>query len=114
MTDADTTERGDLLRGALEMLILRTLLIESRHGFAIAEAILSTSGDVLEIDEGSLYPALYRMQRRGWIQGEWGRSEKNRRAKFYTLTPEGRRQYDLARGRWSRFRGAVDRVVEPI
>lgn len=113
MTESEATDRGDLLRGALEMLVLRTLLAGPRHGYGIADAILSGSGDVLEIDEGSLYPALYRMQRKGWIEATWGKSENNRRAKYYTLTPEGRRQYDLARERWSRFSGAVDRVVEP-
>jgi transcriptional regulator len=106
-------DRGDLLRGALEMLILRTLLSEPQHGYGITEAILRGSGEILEIDEGSLYPALYRMQRRGWIEAAWGKSENNRRAKYYTLTDEGRQQYELARARWSRFSDAVDRVVEP-
>lgn len=105
-------DRGDLLRGTLEMLILRTLLRESLHGYAISETILAKSGDVLEIDEGSLYPALYRMQERGWIQASWGRSENNRRAKFYALTDEGRRQLELSRDRWIRFGEAVNRVVE--
>ena len=113
MKHRDAHGRGDLLRGALEMLILRTLLAEPRHGYAISESILTSSGEVLEIDEGSLYPALYRMQKRGWIEASWGRSENNRRAKFYALTDEGRRQYEVARERWARFSGAVDRVVEP-
>ncbi len=113
MTEGNASDRGDLLRGALEMLILRTLLSGSRHGYGISEAILSGSGDVLEIDEGSLYPALYRMQSRGWIEAIWGKSENNRRAKFYSLTPEGRHQYELVLARWTRFSGAVHRVVEP-
>jgi PadR family transcriptional regulator PadR len=113
MTKQDPNDRGDLLRGALEMLILRTLLAGPLHGYAISDAILSSSGDMLEVEEGSLYPALYRMQRRGWIEATWGRSENNRRAKYYTLSPEGRRQFEFARARWSRFSTAVNRVVEP-
>lgn len=114
-TEADmpeTTDRGDLLRGTLEMLILRTLTGDALHGYAITESILSRSGEVLEIDEGSLYPALYRMQRRGWIQGRWGRSENNRKAKFYEITEEGRRQLQVANTRWARFSGAVQQVME--
>lgn len=110
---ADPRNRGDLLRGALEMLILRTLQGGPLHGYAVSEAILSNSGEILVIDEGSLYPALYRMQRRGWIEAEWGRSAKNRRAKFYSLTDEGRRQLEVARTRWDRFAVAVERVMEP-
>ncbi len=113
MTKTKANGRGDLLRGALEMLILRTLLGGPLHGYAIVDAILSGSGEVLEIEEGSLYPALYRMQRRGWIVASWGRSDNNRRAKFYSLSVEGRREFELARERWSRFSTAVNRMVEP-
>lgn len=113
MARSDTEERGDLLRGTLEMLILRTLLGGPLHGYAVTEAIFSQSGDVLEIDEGSMYPALYRMKSRGWIDAEWGRSENNRRAKFYAITEEGRRQLSLAVERWTRFSEAVQQVVEP-
>jgi len=109
----DTSDRGDLLRGALEMLILRTLSAGPLHGYAITESIHDASREVLDIDEGSMYPALYRMQRRGWIEAEWGRSENNRRAKFYSLTDEGRRQLELAADRWERFSEAVRRVMEP-
>lgn len=108
-----SSDRGDLLRGALEMLILRTLSSGSMHGYAITESILEASREVLDIDEGSMYPALYRMQRRGWIESEWGRSENNRRAKFYSLTDEGQRQLELAADRWERFSEAVERVMEP-
>lgn len=108
-----TSERGDLLRGALEMLILRTLEAEPLHGYAVTENIRTTSGEVLEIEEGSMYPALYRMQKRGWIEAEWGRSDNNRRAKFYRLTDEGRRQLEQAGARWARFSEAVGRVMEP-
>ncbi len=107
-------ERGDLLRGALEMLILRTIENGPLHGYAITESILNASEDVLDIDEGSMYPALYRMQKRGWIEAEWGRSENNRRAKFYALTDDGRRQLETAAQRWSRFSEAVERVMEPV
>ena len=107
------TDRGDLLRGALEMLILRTLSEDAMHGYAITESILDASEEVLDIDEGSMYPALYRMQKRGWIEAEWGRSENNRRAKFYALTDEGRRQLTAASERWGRFARAVERVMEP-
>ena len=107
------SERGDLLRGALEMLILRTLDRAPMHGFGITEAIRDASEEILTIDEGSMYPALYRMQARGWIAAEWGRSENNRRAKFYSLTPEGRRHLADAAERWSQFSRAVGRVMDP-
>ena len=110
----DGADRGDLLRGTLEMLILRTIEGEPMHGYAITESILETSGKVLDIDEGSMYPALYRMQRRGWIDARWGRSENNRRAKFYALTDEGRMHLEDAKARWSRFSQAVKRVMEPV
>lgn len=113
MTRSGAAERGDLLRGTLEMLILRTLLGGPLHGYAVTESIFSESGDVLEIDEGSMYPALYRMESRGWIEAEWGRSDNNRRAKFYTITEEGRRQLARAVDRWTRFSAAVQQVVEP-
>lgn len=112
MPNSDSFDRGDLLRGALEMLILRSLEREPLHGYAITESILSNSGEVLEIDEGSLYPALYRMQKRGWLRARWGKSANNRRAKFYELTDEGRHQLALASDRWTRFSGAVERVME--
>jgi transcriptional regulator len=110
----DDNERGDLLRGALEMLILRTIESGPLHGYAITESILSASEEVLDIDEGSMYPALYRMQKRGWIEAEWGRSNNNRRAKFYALTDDGRKQLQTAAQRWSRFSEAVERVMEPV
>jgi transcriptional regulator len=110
----DDTDRGDLLRGALEMLILHTLERGPMHGYAITESILNASDEVLDIDEGSMYPALYRMQNRGWIEAEWGRSENNRRAKFYALTGEGRAHLETASERWSRFSRAVERVMEPV
>lgn len=109
----ESNDRGDLLRGALEMLILRTLEPAPMHGFGITEALRERSDEILAVDEGSMYPALYRMQKRGWIRAEWGRSDNNRRAKFYALTDEGRQQLHAASRRWERFSRAVDRVMEP-
>ncbi len=109
----DNADRGDLLRGALEMLVLRTLAEDPMHGFGITEALRDRSDTVLTIDEGSMYPALYRMQHRGWISAEWGRSDNNRRAKFYSLTDDGRQQLRTAAERWSRFSRAVGRVMDP-
>lgn len=108
-----TRERGDLLRGALEMLVLQTLRDGPRHGYGITESLREASGGILEIEEGSMYPALYRMQERGWITASWGRSDNNRRAKFYRLTARGRRQLEAASERWSEFSEAVGRVMEP-
>ena len=104
-------ERGDLLHGTLEMLILRTLQKGPVHGYSITERIQRLSDSVLSIDEGSMYPALYRMQRRGWISASRGRSENNRRAKFYSLTDEGVRQLETAADRWARFSDAVAKVM---
>jgi len=110
----EETDRGDLLRGALEMLILHTIERGPKHGYAITESILKASDEVLDIDEGSMYPALYRMQKRGWIEAEWGRSDNNRRAKFYALTDEGRTHLASASDRWDRFSSAVARVMEAV
>jgi transcriptional regulator len=106
-------DRGELLHGALEMLILQTLTEGPQHGFAISEGLLQASGNVLTVHEGSMYPALYRMQKRGWIDAEWGHSEKGKRAKFYKLTRKGRQQLREAAQRWSRFADAVGRVMAP-
>ena len=107
MPAANDRDRGDLLRGALEMLILRTVEHEAMHGYAITESILDASREVLDIDEGSMYPALYRMQKRGWIEAEWGRSANNRRAKFYALTGDLRRASSCAGSRLPASAGAV-------
>ena len=105
------TERGDLLRGTLEMLILRSLEDGPMHGYGITERLQRVS-DVLAVDEGSLYPALYRMQKRGWLRSEWGRSENNRKARFYSITPAGREQLTRAASTWARFSDAVTRAME--
>lgn len=97
----------DLIQGTLHVLVLRALAGESRHGYQIARWVGDrTSGD-LQIEEGALYPALHRLSRRGWVTSEWGTSENNRRAKFYRLTPKGRRQLEKERDRWRRYAAAM-------
>lgn len=107
------SERGDLLRGTLEMLILQSLTGGPMHGYGITDRIRSVTEDVLIIDEGSLYPALYRMQRRGWVTSRWGKSLNNRRARYYELTSEGRQQLEHAAASWLRFSTAVARAMRP-
>ena len=107
------TDDGDLLGGTLDMLILRTLEMKAAHGFAIAQSVAARSDDVLLVEEGSLYPALHRLQKRGWIASRWGLSENNRRAKFYRLTAAGRRQLAVEATRWAQLATAIARVMEP-
>lgn len=104
---------NSLLHGTLEALILKTLLFAPRHGYAIARWIEETTDELLQIEEGSLYPALYRMERKGWIEAEWGMSELNRRAKLYRLTPQGRQQLKAETEQWARFASAVSKVLLP-
>ena len=106
------TNRGDLLRGTLEMLILRSLEDEPMHGYGITERLQRIS-DILSVDEGSLYPALYRMQKRGWVKSKWGRSENNRKARFYSTTAKGRRHLEAATRNWATFSEAVARAMAP-
>ncbi len=101
------------LQGMLDLLILRTLLFGPVHGQGIATSIESTSEDVLQIDHGSLYPALHRLVRRGWITSELGTSENNRRARYYSLTPAGRKQLRAETVRWERLVEAIDRILQP-
>lgn len=103
----------DLLQGTLDMLILRTLIFGPFHGHDIARSIQQTSGDVLRIDHGSLYPALQRLERRGWVTAEWGVSKNNRRARYYSLTKSGRKQLNEETGRWERLQAAISRVLSP-
>jgi PadR family transcriptional regulator, regulatory protein PadR len=103
--------KNELIQGTLDMLILRILDRGEMHGWGIAERIGQRSRDVLSVGEGSLYPALYRMQDRGWIESEWGQSENNRKAKFYRLTKAGRRQLDSEREAWDRLVLAVAEVM---
>lgn len=105
-------ERTDILQGTLDMLILRTLLLGPLHGHAIVHTIERTTEDVLKIDHGSLYPALHRLLRRGWIASKWGISENNRKAKFYRLTAAGRKQLVAEASRWERMVEAVGRVMQ--
>jgi PadR family transcriptional regulator, regulatory protein PadR len=105
------SKRIEFLRGTLDMLILTTLQQEELHGYAIADKIKLVSRDVLEIDEGSLYPALQRMLGRGWIKARWGTSDNNRRARYYKLTAKGRRQLEDEVSAFERLAGAIFRVV---
>jgi transcriptional regulator len=104
--------KADLLQGTLDMLILKTLALEPAHGWGIAQRIQQVSRDVLQVNQGSLYPALYRLEHQGWIASEWGTSENNRKAKFYRLTQEGRRQLDAETENWTRVSAAIDRILE--
>jgi transcriptional regulator len=105
----------DIPQGTLDMLVLNTLAREGdRHGFEIAQAIEQASGDILRVEEGSLYPALQRMLVKGWITGEWGRTLENRRARYYRLTAVGRRQLDREVEAYTRVTGAIARVLQVV
>ena len=106
-----TEVRNSLLHGTLDALILKTLSHRPRHGYGIAVRIEDQTGDSLLVEEGSLYPTLYRMERRGWIQAEWGTSEIGRRAKIYRLTPAGEAQLKVETAAWFQFAAAVSRVL---
>jgi len=105
--------KTDLLQGTLDMLILRTLQQGPLHGFGVSMRLQQVSGDVLRVTQGSLYPALHRLERRGLIQAAWGDSENNRRAKFYTLTRSGHRRLEAETENWERLAEAVNRVLRP-
>ena len=102
----------DLLQGTLDLLVLRTLAGGPKHGYQIARAIKALSSEVLQVEEGALYPALHRLREKGWIQGDWGISENNRRAKFYELTPAGREALHTEAESWARYVQAVGQVLE--
>jgi PadR family transcriptional regulator, regulatory protein PadR len=106
------TTKAELLQGTLDLLILKTLAPEPLHGYAIAQRIQQRSDDVLVVEEGSLYPSLYRMEEKGWIAAEWGKSENNRRAKFYSLTRAGRKQLDEETAIWERVCRAITLVLQ--
>jgi PadR family transcriptional regulator PadR len=101
----------DLLQGSLDVLILKTLSWEPMHGFGIARWLRQLTDDALQVEEGSLYPALYRMENRGWIKAEWRITENNRRAKYYKLTAAGRRQFTHESSQWLRFAGVMTKVL---
>ena len=102
---------SDQLHGTLDLLVLRTLRTGPQHGYGIAQRLHQLSDEVLQVEEGSLYPALYRMEQRGWIASEWAVTDMNRRARFYKLTRAGRRQVEAETGSWRRLSGAIDRVI---
>ena len=106
------TKRNDILQGTLVLLVLRTLAVQGRlHGYAINSHIQSASQDLLRVEEGSLYPALHRMEQDGWVKAEWGTTDKNREARFYSLTAAGRRQLEQEQESWSRLTLGVNRVL---
>jgi PadR family transcriptional regulator, regulatory protein PadR len=107
------TDQGiDLPQGTLDLLILRTLALGPNHGWAISERIHQISSKVLQVQQGSLYPALHRLERRGWIKSRWGASDNNRRAKYYELTTAGRKQLEAEKSQWKRLSAAVAQVLE--
>ena len=106
-------QRIDLPQGTLDLLILRILSLGSQHGWGISERVQQVSGDQLCIQQGSLYPALHRLERRGWIKAQWGTSDNNRRAKYYELSKSGRRQLELERESWNKLTAAVAQVLGP-
>ena len=105
-------ERIYLPQGTLDLLILKTLALEPQHGWAISERIQQISSNVLQVQQGSLYPALHRLERRGWIKAQWGVSENNRRAKYYALTRTGRKQLETEAGAWRKLSAAVAQVLD--
>ena len=105
-------EKSDLLQGTLDLLVLKTLALGPMHGYGVAKRIQQISEDVLQVNQGSLYPALLRLQQNGWISAEWGASEKNRRAKYYSLTPTGRKQLVAETENWERLAAAVFRLLQ--
>jgi PadR family transcriptional regulator PadR len=107
----DQRNKADLLPGTLDMLVLKILMSGHLHGYGIAQLIQQLSDDLLRVEEGSLYPALQRLELNGWITGEWGQSANNRRARFYALTPDGRRQLTAQTARYKRVTGAVARIM---
>ena len=105
---------GDVLQGTLDLLILKTLALEPMHGWGIAQRIQQSTKDVLQIQQGSLYPALYRLERKKWIKAQWGASENNRRAKFYTLTKTGRQQLEKEMADWKQMSTAVALILRRV
>jgi transcriptional regulator len=104
----------DLVQGTLDLLILKTISLEPMNGWAIAKRIVQISGNVLQVQQGSLYPALHRLESQGWIKAEWKESENNRRAKFYALTASGRKRLKAELDNWQRLSGAIGLVIEAV
>jgi PadR family transcriptional regulator PadR len=113
MSTQEARERLELLQGTLDLLILRTLIFGSQHGQGIARAIQQTSGDELLVEHGALYPALQRLEERGWISAKWGTSSNNRKARFYSLTAAGRKQLAKETTKWKRLALAIKRILGP-
>jgi transcriptional regulator len=113
MSTQGENERLELLQGTLDLLILRTLIFGEQHGQGIARAIQQTSGEELLVEHGALYPALQRLEERGWIAAKWGTSDNNRRARFYTLTRAGRKQLVNETTKWRRLAAAIGRIIGP-
>ncbi|WP_158752330.1 PadR family transcriptional regulator [Acidobacterium sp. S8] len=108
------TKSNDLLQGTLDLLILKTLSLEPMHGWAIAQRIHQLSNDVLRVNQSALYPALHRLEHQAWIQAEWGESENNRRAKYYSLTKAGRKRLEAEEQSWDRLSSAVQGVLKAV
>ena len=108
------TQRIDLPQGTLDLLILRTLSLGRQHGWAISERVQQISSDVLKIQQGSLYPALHRLERRGWINASWGTSDNNRRAKYYELTRSGHKQLEVETDGWKKLTIAITQILESV
>jgi len=105
------SQRSDLLQGTLDVLILKVVALGPIHGYAIAQRLLQMSGDVLQVQQGSLYPALHRLEKRGWLRAEWAATDTGREARFYTLTRLGRRQLEEQRANWDRLSAAISGVL---
>src|SRR4051794_18176197 len=106
--------QGEMVQGTLDMLVLQTLVMGPAHGHTIAHVIEHGSGDFLQVEHGSLYPALHRLEDRGWIASFWGTSENNRKARYYRLTPSGRKQLSEQTGRWEQLVSAIGRLLHPV
>jgi PadR family transcriptional regulator PadR len=112
LSETDMSKPNDLVQGTLDLLLLKMLALEPLHGWAISQRLKSISGDVLQVSEGSLYPALHKLEQEGWITAEWKQTENNRRAKFYSLTRLGRRQLESETANWQRLSTAISNVVQ--
>jgi len=108
------SDKSDLLQGTLDMLVLKIVALEPVHGYGIAQRIQQISCDVLQVQQGSLYPALHRLERRGWIKAHWGTSDNNRRAKYYELTRSGHKQLEVEKDAWEKLTAAVSQVLGAV
>ena len=112
LQEPDVSDQTDLIQGTLDLLIMRTIALEPMHGWAIAQRIQQISDDLLRVQQGSLYPALHRLEHQGWITAEWGASDNNRRARYYSLTKAGKRQLRTEVSKWERLSAGVDLVLK--